>query len=105
MQRSAISITKNALRISLGDTRGRSGITHSSTTPAITTIPKAPTGGRTTAARPTTTPEAMDASAQATIGATYLTTLGAASAASFVSTIAMEATWYRRFTAQTDIAV
>ena len=59
---------KNALRMSPGDTRGRSGITQSSASPAIATIPNVPIGGRITAEKPRTTPKAMVAIAHATIG-------------------------------------
>jgi hypothetical protein len=55
--------------MSRGDTRGRSGITQSSTTPAAATIANAPIGGRITAERPRTTPKAMVAADHATIGA------------------------------------
>src|SRR4029077_15629618 len=85
-------MTKNALRMSCGDTRGRSGITQSSTTAATATIANAPIGGRMTAERPRTTPKAMDVTAQATIGARGRMTLGAARTASLVSPTAGEAT-------------
>src|ERR1700722_13190689 len=95
MERSATSMTKNALRIRRGDTTGRSGITQSRTTPAAATIPKEPSGGRITAAKPTTTPKAMDATAHATTVARLRRTLCVARLASLVSAMATKAIWDR----------
>src|ERR1700734_988285 len=54
-------------------------------------MPKAPRGGRTTAAKPTIAPRPIAAVAHATIGARWRRTPGAARAASLVSAIAKEA--------------
>src|ERR1700722_7760024 len=95
MVRPATSMTKNALRIRPGDTTGRPAIPQSRTTPAAATIPKEPSGGRITAAKPTTTPKAIDATAQATIGTSSRRTLCVALLASLVSAMATKAIWDR----------